>query len=199
MAPSTIGFVSFLLNLALSGGLFAVWLRYRIMSRNENRVDFSTLLAAIEKQRDEAWAHIRSQDVRIEHLEAEIQGLRIARDLDPFPQWLVDLDGRYTFVNRPFEEVFLAPERQTFRDMVGKTDDDIWPAPFCKMLKSLDIAARKRSDGTARATASLDIPALGPSTVTVHKFPCRIKGVIVAYAGYMTAIDPENVLLGLPK
>ena len=180
-------------------GLFAVWLRYRIQVRTADRVDFDTLLAAMQKQRDEAWEHIARQDERIEHLEAEIQGLRIARDLEPFPHWLTDLEGRYTFVNRPFEERFLDPQRKTYRDIIGKTRVDIWPEDFCRTLTALDGAARKRPDGTARANATLDVPGLGPCQVMVHKFPCRVRGVIVAWAGYFTVIEAQDEIAGLPE
>jgi hypothetical protein len=196
---SAIGLIQLALNFVLGGGLIAIWLKYRVQVRGENRVDFSTVLAAVEQQRNEAWAHIERQDERIQHLEDEVQGLRIARDLDPFPHWLLDLNGRYTFVNRPFEERFLEPQRKTRRDIIGKAATDIWPEHFCRTLASLDASARKRPDGTARATTALDVPGLGPCQVMVHKFPCRIKGVIVAYAGYFTVIDPESGTAGLPE
>lgn len=199
MNANVISLISLVLNLLLGGGLLAVWLKYRVQVRGEDRVDFSTVLAAIEKQRDEAWAHIRRQDERIENLEVEIQGLRIARDLDPFPNWVVDLQGRYTYVNREFESFFLEPKRQTHRDVIGKRHEDIWPEEFCRTLHSLDASARKRPDGTARATTEAVLPGLGKCTMTVHKFPIRFKGAIVAYAGYVTAIDCEDDKLGLPE
>lgn len=199
MSPATISLVSLVLNLLLGGGIVAVWLKYKLGARTADRVDFETVLAEVKAQRDEAWGHIERQDERIEHLEAEIQGLRIARDLDPFPHWLTDLDGRYTFVNRPFEERFLDPQRKTYRDIIGKTRKDIWPEEFCRTLTSLDGAARKRPDGTARASTTLDVPGIGPSQVTVHKFPCRVRGVIVAWAGYFTVIEAHDDLAGLPE
>lgn len=195
MNAAVISLVSLALNLILGGGLLAVWLRYRIQSRGEERVDFNTVLAEIKGQRDEAWTHIDKQDVRIATLEAEIQGLRLARDLDPFPNWIVDLQGHYIFVNREFERVFLEPRGETYRFAVGKTHEELgWPQAFCKTLVSLDAAARSRPDGTARATTSLDLPAVGTAQVTVHKFPIRFKpaGVIVAYAGFITDLVLEE-------
>ena len=199
MTQETVNLINLLLDVVFGGGIVGFWLRYKIQKRGADKIDFDSLLAAMKDQRDEAWAHIERQDARIENLEAEIQGLRIARDLDPFPQWLVDLDGRYTFVNRPFEERFLEPKRQTFRDIIGKTHKDFWPEEFCRTLEALDGAARKRPDGTARANTALDVPCLGRCEVTVHKFPCRIKGVVVAYAGYITSIEPELAPIGLPE
>lgn len=178
--------------------MLAVWLRYRIQSRGEERVDFNTVLAEVKGQRDEAWNHIEKQDERIAMMEAEIQGLRLARDLDPFPNWITDLQGHYIFVNREFERVFLEPQGKTYRHAVGKTHEEFgWPESFNRILSSLDAAARSRPDGTARATTSLSVPSLGPSKVTVHKFPIRFKpaGVIVAYAGFITDLVPEEETL----
>jgi PAS domain-containing protein len=172
-----------------------VWLRYRIQSRGEERVDFNTVLAEVKGQRDEAWNHIEKQDSRIATMEAEIQGLRLARDLDPFPNWITDLQGKCIFVNREFERMFLEPQGKTYRHAVGKTYEEFgWPEAFTRVLASLNAAARSRPDGTARATTGLVVPAIGPSRVTVHKFPIRFKpsGVIVAFAGFITDIVPDD-------
>lgn len=195
MTPTTLSLVSLVLNLLLGGGLLTVWLRFVIAKRGADRVDFDTVNEALKEQRDEALLRIAGQDRKIELLEAEINGLRIARDLDPFPNWVVDLQGCYRYVNREFERYFLEPRRQAYRDVIGKHHTDIWPADFCKTLEALDAAARKRPDGTARATTSLDIPGAGIAEVTVHKFPVRFKGAVVAMAGYITEIEPEARLV----
>lgn len=199
------------LNVLLGGGLLAVWLRHRAQMyslkvehekamRGEGRVDFNTILAEVKGQRDEAWAHIEKQDARMVQMEAEIQGLRLARDLDPFPNWVIDRSGDYLYVNREFERYFLEPVGQTYRNIVGKKHEDHWPPDFCKVLISLDAAARSRPDGTARAAATLIVPELGRTRVTVHKFPIRFKpsGIIVAYAGFITDLEPENALIDRP-
>lgn len=193
------------LNVLLGGGLAVAVLRYKAKVlelnigretalRDDGRVDFDRILTEVKGQRDEAWAHIKQQDVRMEQMEAEIQGLRLARDLDPFPNWVVDRNGEYLFVNREFERYFLEPIGQTYRDIVGKTHEEHWPPDFCKILKSLDGAARTRPDGTARASAALEVPEFGRTKVTVHKFPIRFKpsGIIVAYAGFITDFEPES-------
>ena len=196
------------LNVLLGGGLVVGYLRHKSTmakllmeheraQRGEGRVDFNTILAEVKSQRDEAWSQIEKQDARMVQMEAEIQGLRLARDLDPFPNWVVDKGGEYLYVNREFERYFLEPLGQTYRDVVGKTHEDHWPPDFCKVLKTLDAVARSRPDGTARATASLHVPELGSTKVTVHKFPIRFKpsGIIVAYAGFITDLEPDNVLI----
>lgn len=194
---TTINLFSLLLNLLLGGGLLAVWLRYRVQVRGENRSDFDMIVGALKQQREDDREVIEAQGRQIENLEAEINGLRIARDLDPFPNWVVDLQGCYRFVNREFEAYFLEPKRQTYRDVIGKSRDDIWPPEFCKTLKNLDAVARKRPDGTARATTTLDVPNLGHCEVTIHKFPVRFKGAIVAMAGYMTVIESQEERIGV--
>lgn len=183
-------------NVMLGGGLLAVWLRYKVQSRGEDRTDFNVIIEALKTQREGDREVIAEQTRRIENLEAEINGLRIARDLDPFPNWVVDLQGCYRFVNREFESYFLEPKRQTYRDIIGKCHTDLWPQEFCKTLKALDAASHQRPDGTARATTTLDIPRLGACQVTVHKFPVRFKGAVVAMAGYITVMEPDSQRIG---
>jgi len=188
--------LSALLGALGGGGVVAAILKYRVQFRAADKVDFEALNAEVRRQRDEALSRIAEYEQRFETMEAEINGLRIARDLDPFPHWIMDVEGRYSFVNRPFEERFLEPANKTYRDVIGKRHADLWPEEFCRTLTALDTAARKRPDGTARATTRLDVPGIGVSEVTVHKFPCRIKGVVVAFAGYFTAIEPVEERVG---
>lgn len=166
--------------------------------READRVDFNTVLAEVKAQRDEAWARNKDCDARMQAMEAEIQGLRLARDLDPFPNWVVDLSGEYLYVNREFEKGFLEPAGQTYRDVVGKRHEDVWPPKFCQTLHLLDTEARSRPDGTARAKTTVEVPILGDVQMTVHKFPIRFKpsGIIVAYAGFITNIEPVQELIG---
>lgn len=189
--------VSIAVNLLLGGTLLSVLLRHKIQTREANRTDFSTILDAVVKQRDEAWEYNRAQDRRIANMEAEIQGLRLVRDLDPFPNWIVDIGGEYVFVNREFERVFLLPQSLTYRDAIGKTHEQLgWPDAFCRTLKALDAAARSRPDGRARAATTLEIKEIGKVNVTVHKFPIRVKETIVAYAGFITDLDPLDRVIG---
>lgn len=184
------------LTLLLGSGWLGTVLWFRLKSREVDRVDFNTVLAEVKGQRDEAWQRLDERDGRIEKMEVEIHGLRIARDLDPFPNWVVDLQGQYQFVNREFERFFLEPRNETYRDVIGRSHADLWPPEFCKTLQTLDASARQRADGTARAVATIDVPGLGATSVTVHKFPIRFKGAIVAWAGYITSMEPENRLVG---
>lgn len=196
MNPAVLSLLSLALNFVLGGGLLAVWLKYRVQVRDEDRADFGSIIAAMKSQRDDERERLKEQGEKIERLEAEINGLRLARDLDPFPSWVVDLQGCYRYVNRAFEESFLEPKKQTYRDVIGRSRKDVWPESFCATLLTLDTAARKRPDGTARATAQIDVPSLGLCEVMVHKFPIRFKGAIVAFAGFITVMEPIGQKIG---
>jgi PAS domain-containing protein len=206
---SLINLVLNALTVLLGGSALGVFLRYRSKikeidaglhtgDRADNRADFESVATELARQRDDALRRYAEAETRIEKMEAEIQGLRLARDLDPFPSWVVDTQGCYQFVNRAFEEHFLEPIGQTYRDVIGKCHADIWPDAFCRTLKALDAEARKRPDGTARARAKVRVPSLGQCEITVHKFPVRFKpsNAIVAYAGYITDMEPEERTIG---
>lgn len=184
-----------LLLTLLSGGLLGVWLKYRIdnrkldlegtkANREQERTDFDTIISLVTKQRDEAWAKVGEFATKLELLELELHGMRLAGDLDPFPSWITDLEGRYIFVNREFEKQFLEPRQLIYRDQIGKRHQDLWPEAFCKKLLQLDAQAKARPDGHARAKTLLE-----GRQVTVHKFPVRVKAVPVAFAGYITNIE----------
>jgi PAS domain S-box-containing protein len=187
--------IAALVSMLLSGGLIGVLANYlinrrkltneeRSKKREDDREDFQLVLALVTRQRDEAYKEVRELRDRFELLELELQGMRLAGDIDPFPHWIVDLDGRYIFVNREFEKQFLEPRGMIYRDMIGKHHEDLWPDAFCRKLKQLDAQARSRPDGRARATTVVE-----NRQVTVHKFPVRLKGVPVAFAGYITDIE----------
>jgi len=190
--------------------LLGLVLRYRLASRKlameaaeqtteTEQANFATILSEMRKQRDEAWHRVEACEKSIQQLEIEITGLRMARDLDPFPNWIVGAtDLAYLFVNREFERHFLLPDGKSYRDIIGKRHEDFWPQDFCRTLYALDAAAKSRPDGTARATTSLVVPRLGESRVTVHKFPVRAQpsGAIIGYAGYITDIEPAERRVG---
>jgi PAS domain-containing protein len=190
------------LNVILGGGLLAVVLRHRYLKaqlsakvdkddRELDRVDFNTILAEVKGQRDEAWAHIDKQDKRMENMEAEIQGLRLARDLDPFPAWIVDLQGKFIFVNREFERIFLEADGRNYRSIIGQVHSDLWPAAFCDTLQLLEGKAKTRGI-LVRASTTLAVPGFGTVAVQVQRLPVRVAGVIVAYAGFFTDIQSDD-------
>ena len=191
------------LNFLLGGTLLGVILRHRFQKaqlaaqvgkddRGQDLVDFNTILAEVKAQRDEAWDQIKAQDKRMETMEAEIQGLRLARDLDPFPAWIVDLQGHFIFANREFERSFLEVDGRNYRSIIGQSHSDLWPEAFCETLQLLDGKARSRPDGRARASTTLTVPRFGSVTVHVQRIPIRVAGVIVAYAGFFTDIQSDD-------
>jgi PAS domain-containing protein len=209
MDASSVNLILNALTVILGGTALGVVLRYKAKikelevgqhgsDREDDRADFEAIIRELAGQRDRANQRADDCDKRIDQLEGEIQGLRLARDLDPFPNWVVDTQGIYQFVNRAFEEHFLEPKGLGYRDAIGKRHEDLWPGDFLRTIKALDTAARRRPDGTARARASLDVPSLGLCDVTVHKFPIRFKpsNAIVAFAGYITEMEPDAGVVG---
>jgi PAS domain S-box-containing protein len=196
------GLISTIVASLLGGGLIGRWLQYKLSNRKidgeqahqaaedkkeareQGRLDFETLLRVVTGQRDEAFATIKDHDAKFLALEMEVQGLRLARDLDPFPNWIVDLEGNYIFVNQEFEKTFLAPAKLGYRDMIGQKHEKIFPAEFSEKLRQLARRSVARPDKQARMTTTLD-----GKTITVHKFPICVRGAAVAYAGYVTEME----------
>lgn len=208
-----INYLNLLLNIltvAIGGGGLVAVLTYRSKMREldlkkdeqdgaADKINFDTILSEMRKQRDEAWAKVGDYEQRINQLEVEISGLRIARDLDPFPNWIVAAnDFSYLYVNREFERCFLAPDGRSYRDVIGRKHEDVWPEAFCQLLYRLNAAAKARPDGTARAATTLVVPHIGKAQVTVHKFPVKAEpsGVIIGWAGFITSIEPEQEKVG---
>jgi PAS domain-containing protein len=191
----------------LSGGLLGVWLKFRIEDRKlsaEEREGIAVrkqdamdrALEVVTDQRDDALKLVQTITERLDKMELEVQGLRLARDLDPFPHWIIGLDGKYLYANREFEKLFLEPNGRSYRDIVGETHEEIWPDQFSRILRNLDALARRVPDGRARATTGLIIGE-NEMQVTVHKFPVRVRETVVAFAGYITDIQvPGEMTLG---
>jgi hypothetical protein len=145
------------------------------------REGFELAVKVITDQRDDALKANEEMRRRLDNTELEIVGLKLSSSFDPFPRWMVDLEGRYLFVNPCFEERFLEPMSMSRRDIVGKGHEVLWPPEVCEKIKHLNQMARSRPDGRARAVVNLD----GMGEVSLFKFPVRVHGVIVAYAGYI--------------
>lgn len=146
------------------------------------RQGFELAVKVITQQRDDA-LHINDEmRRRLDNAELEIVGLKLANSFDPFPRWMVDLEGRFIYANACFEERYLVTRSPPMsrRDIVGHGHEIIWPPDLCRKIRDLDLMARRRPDGRARAVLTLeDVEA------SLYKFPIRVHGVIVAYAGYV--------------
>lgn len=143
----------------------------------------------LTEQRNDALSQVETLRHRIENLELEIQGLRMAQGRDPFPRWMVDLNGCYMYVNSCFEEQFLRPEGRQASDIIGKKHEDFWPPEFAEKLHTLDALAMRRPDGRARATVIVK-----GRLITVYKLPVRHKpsGAVLAYEGWVTDVDEDS-------
>lgn len=199
MNPATISLIQTLLNVVFGVGFGGFFLKYLIDRRKltleesedvalRKRSDFDRALEVVTHQRDDALKLVNECYSRLEKMELEVQGLRLARDLDPFPSWLIGLEGRYLYVNREFEKQFLEPASKDYRSIIGETHATVWPDAFCRTLRNLDDLAKRVPDGHARATTNLVLGEDTERQVTVHKFPVRIRGAVVAFAGYITDI-----------
>jgi hypothetical protein len=101
--------------------------------------------------------------VRVMHLE----GLQ---DQLPFPQWHLDRNWRYVWVNKATELELLGPLGKTADDVIGKSATEVWPPEIAAKLKEID--SRAMHSGTRRAfgigfSFGPDIPG----TFHIAKFP----------------------------
>lgn len=194
------------LNLLLGGGLLVAILKYRIDSRKlsieeteeqaaRHASDLDKALGFVTQQRDDLREEISRCFRRIDKLEKEVQGQRIRADLDPFPSWIFSLEGRFLHVNREFEKLFLEHEGRDYRDIIGEIPEGVWPGPFCRVVRNLNDLAKSVPDGRARATVALVVNN-EDRQVTVQIFAARIRGAIVAYAGYITNVDVAGEMMG---
>lgn len=175
------------------GALAQVFIGTKSVSKEQRKNDqdfiqkgFELAIKVITDQRDSAIGSANELRTRLDNMELEIVGLKLASSFDPFPRWIVNLEGEYIYVNSCFEEQFLRNRNppMNIRDLIGKKHDAIWPPELCEKLKTLDAAARSRPDGRARAHVIVEGQQLN-----LYKFPVRLHGVIVGYAGYMTYLD----------
>lgn len=152
----------------------------------EDKTLIKLIVDEVAKQRDDALKEVHALRQRIEHLEFTVQGLRMAQNRDPFPRWIVDLSGRFQFVNDCFVEQFLRPKGLHAQDIIGLSHEDFWSSStICEKIKLLDAEARRRPDGKAKATLEYD-----GCQLTIYKIPIRhSSGAILAYEGWITDIE----------
>eukprot|EP00903_Cladosiphon_okamuranus_P003971 g3969.t1 len=72
-------------------------------------------------------------------LRAGEERFRLFMDHSPSTAWVKDEEGRYVYMNRPFEECFGAK----LEDWQGKTDDEIWPGKMADDFRRNDLAVLK--------------------------------------------------------
>jgi PAS domain S-box-containing protein len=86
-------------------------------------------------------------------------------DNSPALIFLKDVDGRYLLVNRRFEEVF----HLASRDLIGKTDEDIFPPAQAAAFRANDRTVLK--GGAPMEFEEVALHDDGPHTSIVVKFP----------------------------
>lgn len=107
---------------------------------------------------------------------------------------LKDLDGRYEFVNRRFEEVFGLRSA----DVVGRTDADLFEPEAARQIRARDFEAMERMAPTA-SIAELD---LGPRRLRLanSRFPVfDDKGKVVALCLQATELDRMSDITPAPS
>ena len=113
--------------------------------------------------------------------------LRAILDHSPSLIFLKDLEGRYLDVNQQFERTF----HLTRQDIIGKTDQDIFPPEQASAYRSNDLAVMK-----AERPLQFEEVALhddGPHTSIVSKFPLRRHdGTPYAVCGITTDITQRK-------
>jgi len=81
--------------------------------------------------------------------ESEARFAQFMRHL-PGVAFMKDSEGRYVYVNESFERLFHRPRAE----YIGKTDDEVWPAPVAMELKGNDEAVLKTGE-TLQSTETI--------------------------------------------
>src|ERR1043165_3978280 len=152
---------------------------------------FESLVVADESGRVMGWRtaflDISAQKQAEYDLCERTEQLRAILDHSPGLIFLKDLDGRYLHVNQQFERTF----HLTRQDIIGKTDQDIFPPEQASAYRSNDLAVMK-----AERPLQFEEVALhddGPHTSIVSKFPLRRHdGTPYAVCGITTDITQRK-------
>ncbi|MBD3675869.1 MAG: SpoIIE family protein phosphatase [Planctomycetaceae bacterium] len=97
--------------------------------------------------------------------------------------YVKDLEGRYQFVNRRFEELF----QLQLDDVISKTDSEIFPQALAEIFRKNDVEVVKR--GETIQVKEIAPHEDGPHLYLSSKFPLRNpRGEIHAVAGISTDI-----------
>ena len=100
--------------------------------------------------------------------EASEERFRLFMDNTPTLAWVKDEQGRYTYINRAYEQRF----GRTLAQCQGKTDQDLWPAEIAARLQKADEAALAM-DHPTEVTEEVTEPDGSVSSWLNTKFPIR--------------------------
>ena len=152
---------------------------------------FESLVVADESGRVMGWRtaflDISAQKQAEYDLCERTEQLRAILDHSPGLIFLKDLDGRYLHVNQQFERTF----HLTRQDIIGKTDQDIFPPEQATMFRDNDIKVLKADQPLQFEEVSFHDD--GPHTSIVSKFPLRhLDGTPYAVCGITTDITQRK-------
>jgi PAS domain S-box-containing protein len=112
-------------------------------------------------------------------LERSNQMLKTIIDNIPSMIWLKDVDGRYLFTNKSFNEF----NQFTNTDPIGKTDYELWPKPQADAFTAEDISVRE-CEYPLEKTDAIIHPVYGPKHYhTVKVGVCDDKNQLVGTIG----------------
>ncbi len=172
------------LPLALDAGVFGKFMLY-YDSPHEFGADELEMATAIAAHVALATQHKRAEVER----DSSEQRLRAILDNSPTVIFLKDLQGRYLLVNRRHEELFHIPRA----DVLGRTDNDIFPADTAARLQANDRAVLE-------AGKPLAVEEQVPHDDGIHsylsiKFPLEgPDGLVTGVCGIATDITERKQL-----
>lgn len=129
-----------IIGYALSGGLFAAFLTYKLGNRKQDQNEFTALIIEYKNLVESYKKEVNNLKIDFEKLKLdfsakneEIIGLRnqliifeSSHSDIPIPIWLKDTSGKMLFVNREYEKELLNPINKTTADYIGFTDVEVW-------------------------------------------------------------------------
>ena len=127
---------------------------------------------------------IAERTASLRESEERLQGML---DYSPSSIFVKDLKGRYVDANKQFERTF----HLTRQDIIGKTDDDIFPPEYAACYHANDLQVLKA--GRALQFEEVALHDDGLHTNIVWKFPLRrLDGTLYAICGIATDITERK-------
>lgn len=147
----------------LASGNFSVRAggRYRQGELGQLAQAFDGMAASLERslaERQHAEAAVRESEERF----------RTFMDHSPAVAFMKDADGRYVYVNQPFERRF----QMTLAAWRGKTDFEVWPEDVATQLRAHDQAVMA-ADTPTELLETVPTPDSHPHYWLVYKFPVK--------------------------